>query len=151
MKKDESIIAENRRARQNYSIDDTFECGIVLKGAEAKSLREHHVSFADSYGLLKDGEIFIIGMRIERFKQSTHEELDPERTRKLLLNRAEINRIERTMKTKASSLIPLKIYLKGGRIKILIGIGVGKSKIDKRDTIKERESHREISRALKRG
>lgn len=147
----ESLIAENRRARHNYTITDTFECGIVLKGAEAKSLREHHVNFADSYALLKNGEVFIIGLRIERFKQSTHEELDPERTRKLLLHRSEINRIERTLTTKAATLVPLKIYLKDGRIKILVGIGIGKSLIDKRATIKERDTKKELARVLKRG
>lgn len=147
----ESLIAENRRARHNYTIGETFECGIVLKGAEAKSLRDHHLSFADSYAFLKNGEIFIIGLRIERFKQSTHEELDPERTRKLLLHRKEINRIERTLMGKSATLVPLKLYLKDGRIKVLIGIGIGKSQIDKRETIKERDTKKELARVLKRG
>lgn len=146
-----SAIAENRRARHNFTIGDTFECGIVLKGAEAKSLREHRVNFADAYALVKDGEVFIIGLRIERFKQSTHEELDPERTRKLLLHRKEISRIERALLTKTGTLVPLKIYLKDGRIKVLIGLGVGKKEIDKRATIKERDTKKELARVLKRG
>ena len=77
-----SQIAENRRARHNYAIEDTYECGIVLKGSEVKSLRAHHVSFADSYAIIKNGEVFILGLRIEPFKQATHDEIDPDRTRK---------------------------------------------------------------------
>jgi SsrA-binding protein len=147
----ESVIAENRRARHNYSIGDTFECGIVLKGAEAKSMRQHHVSFADSYALIKNGEVFIIGLRIERFKLSTHEEIDPDRTRKLLLHKKEINRIERALLSKSATLVPLKIYLKKGRIKILVGIGIGKNTLDKRAVIKERDIKKELARVLKRG
>lgn len=146
-----TTIAENRRARHNYQIEDTFECGIVLQGSEVKSLREHQVSFADAYALLKNGEIFVIGLRIEKFKQATHEEIDPLRTRKLLLHKKEITRIERAMSSKQTALIPLKIYLKEGRIKLLLGLGTGKSKVDKRDTIKDRESKIELSRVLKRG
>lgn len=144
-------IAENRRARHNYAIEDTYECGIVLRGSEVKSIRAHHLSFADAYALIKNGEVFIIGLRIEKFKQSTHEEIDPERTRKLLLNKKEITRIERILQSKKASLIPLKVYLKNGRVKILIGLGFGKSKIDKREDIKERDTKKEIARVLKRG
>lgn len=144
-------IAENRRARHNYSIDDTIECGIVLEGAEVKSLRHHQVNFSDAYALVKNGEIFIIGLRIDKWKGSTHEEINIDRTRKLLLNKKEITRIERTLQTKKISLIPLKLYIKNGRVKILIGLGVGKSKMDKRDDIKERDAKKEVARVLKRG
>lgn len=148
---DASLIAENRRARHNYSIEDTFECGIVLLGSEVKSIRERHVGFSDAYAFIKNGEVFIIGLRIDKYKQATHETIDPERTRKLLLHKKEIKRIERSIGTKSLSLVPLKIYMKNGRVKILIGIGAGKSKIDKRETIKERDSKRELARVLKRG
>lgn len=144
-------IAENRRARHNYTIEETYECGIVLLGAEAKSLREHRLNFSDAYAMIKNGEIFIIGLRIDAFKQSTHEVMDPDRTRKLLLNKKEITRIERILQNKKATLVPLKLYLKNGRIKLLLGIGLGKSKSDKRDTIKERDSKKELSRVLKRG
>jgi SsrA-binding protein len=144
-------IAENRRARHNYAIIETFECGMVLRGSEVKSLRAHHLSFADAYALIKNGEIFIIGLRIEKFKQSTHEDIDPERTRKLLLKKKEITRIERTLQTKKASLVPLKIYLKNSRVKLLLGIGQGKGKIDKREEIKERDTKKELARVLKRG
>lgn len=150
-KDDIVLIAENRKARHNYAIEDTYECGMVLFGSEAKSIRARHLSFADAYALIKNGEIFIIGLRIEKFKQATHEEIDPERTRKLLLHRTEIKRIERVLLNKKATLVPLKLYLKKGRVKLLLGIGVGKSKIDKRVTIKERDVKRELSRVLKRG
>jgi len=146
-----SQIAENRRARHNYAIEDTFECGIVLKGSEVKSLRAHHVSFADSYAMIKNGEIFILGLRIEPFKQATHDEIDPDRTRKLLMKKKEITRLERMLSHKQGTLVPLKIYLKEGRVKILIGFGIGKSKVDKRATIKERDTKKELARVLKRG
>lgn len=151
-KKDTIVhVAENRRARHNYSIEDTFECGIVLRGAEVKSIRSHQLSFADAYALIKNGEIFVIGLRIDKWKQSTHEDIAPERTRKLLLQRKEITRIERILQTKKATLVPLKLYLKNGRVKLLLAIGLGKSKIDKRDDIKERDTKKEIARVLKRG
>jgi SsrA-binding protein len=148
---DQTLISENRRARHNYTIEDTYECGIVLEGSEVKSIRDHHISFSDAYALIKNGEIFVIGLRIEKYKQATHDEIDPERTRKLLLHKKEIKRIERALGIKSASLIPLKIYLKKGRVKILIGIGTGKSKVDKRQTIKERDTKKELARVLKRG
>lgn len=144
-------IAENRRARHNYTIEDTYECGIVLFGSEVKSLRAHRVNFTDAYALVKNGEIYIIGLRIDKFEHSTHEQTDPDRTRKLLLHKKEITRIERTLQSKKATLIPLKLYLKNGRIKLLLGIGIGKGKIDKRETLKERDVKKEISRVLKRG
>ncbi|HXW53821.1 MAG TPA: SsrA-binding protein SmpB [Myxococcota bacterium] len=144
-------IAENRRARHNYTIEDSFECGIVLLGSEVKSLRAHNLSFADAYALIKDGEVFVIGLRIDKFKQATHEDIDPERTRKLLLHKTEITRIERVLQHKKATLVPLKIYLKNGRVKMLLGIGIGKTKADKRDTLKDRDAKKEIARALKRG
>lgn len=144
-------ISENRRARHNYTIEDTFECGMVLLGSEVKSIKEHRLNFADAYALLKMGEIFIIGLRVDKFKQATHEDIDPERTRKLLLHKKEIVRIERILQHKKASLVPLKIYIKNGRVKLLLGIGIGKSKIDKRQTIKDRDVKKELSRVLKRG
>ena len=148
---DTTSIAENRKARHLYTIDATFECGMVLKGAEAKSLRAHHLSFSDAYALVKDDEIFIIGLRIEKFKQATHEEIDPDRTRKLLLHKKEIKKIKKILQEKKATLVPLKIYLKNGRIKLLIGIGFGKTKTDKRQTLKDRDTKLELSRVLKRG
>src|SRR5690242_11951113 len=103
----QTLISENRRARHNYAIEDSFECGIVLAGSEVKSVRERHLSFADAYALIKNGEIFLIGLRIEKYRQATHDEIDPLRTRKLLLHAKEIKRIERALSTKSMSLVPL--------------------------------------------
>jgi SsrA-binding protein len=146
-----TLLAENRRAGFNYAIEESLECGIVLKGAEVKSLRERHLSFRDAYALLKDGELYIIGLRIENYPQATHDILDPERTRKLLLHKREITRLQKKMQNASLNLIPLKLYMKNGRVKVLIGIGKGKSNIDKRETIKDREVKRELRRVLKRG
>ncbi|MCA9508787.1 MAG: SsrA-binding protein SmpB [Myxococcales bacterium] len=148
---DDNLIAENRRARHNYTIDETYECGIALLGSEVKSIRDRHLSFADAYALIKNGEVFIIGLRIEKYKQATHDHIDTERTRKLLLNKKEIKRIERALSNKSTTLVPLKIYFKNGKVKVLIGLGTGKSKIDKRQSIKERDIKKELSRVLKRG
>ncbi len=144
-------IAENKKAHFNYAIEDTIECGIALVGSEVKSLRAHHLSFKDSYCLIKNQEVLIIGLRIEPFDKSTHEVVDPERTRKLLLHKKEIRKLDRLISQQGASLIPLKIYIKNYRVKILIGIGFGKAKSDKRKTIKDREVKRELSRVLKRG
>src|SRR5580658_8767600 len=120
MKTDKDIvqIAENRRARHNYEIEDTFECGMVLLGSEVKSVRAHHLSFADAYALIKNSEVFMIGLRIEKYKLSTHDNVEPDRTRKLLLHRKEISRIERILHNKKATLVPLKIYIKTGRVKV---------------------------------
>jgi SsrA-binding protein len=144
-------LLENRKARHNYAIEDTFECGLMLLGWEVKSLRERRANFADAYALLKGGEVFILGLRIDPYKQSTHEILEPERTRKLLLNKKEIIRLERMLQNKKATLVPLKIYLKNNRLKLLIGIGVGKTLVDKRRDIKERETKEQLRRVLKRG
>lgn len=150
MKKDDTLIAENRKARHDYEIIDTIECGIVLCGSEVKSLREHRVNFRDSYALLKNSEILIIGLRIEHFKQATHEKVDPEQTRKLLLKRTEINKIEKLVKIKNLSLIPLKLYFKKHLVKLLLGIAKGKTKVDKRHTLKEQDIKKELAKVLKR-
>lgn len=144
-------VAENRRARHDFAIGDTFECGMVLLGTEVKSLRERRLNFSDAYALVKGGEIFIIGLTIEPYRFSTQFAHDPTRTRKLLLNRREINKIERELARKGSTLVPLKLYFKKGRAKLLIGIGVGKTSVDKREDIKRRDADREVARVMRRG
>lgn len=145
------LIADNRKARFNYAIGDTFEAGIVLMGSEAKSLRLGHVNFGDAYAFMKSGELFLIGLKIEAYKQATHEGHEPERTRKLLMHKKELERLQKEINIKKISLIPLKLYFKSSRVKVLIGKGLGKSKGDKRDTIKKREADIAVGRALKRG
>jgi SsrA-binding protein len=144
-------IAENRRARHDYAISETYECGIVLLGSEVKSLRDKRLNFSDAYALLKGGEVFVIGLTIEAYRFGTHFNHDPTRTRKLLLNRKEINKIEREIAKKGSTLVPLKMYFKDGKAKILIGIGVGKTSVDKRQDLKKREAGREVARVMRRG
>lgn len=150
MKKEDNLIAQNKRANHDYEIIDTIECGIVLCGSEVKSLREHRVNFRDSYALLKNQELFIIGLRIDRFKQATHEQMDPEQTRKLLLKRTEINKIQKLVQNKNLSLIPLKLYFKKHLVKLLLGIAKGKTKVDKRHTLKEQAIKKELAQVLKK-
>lgn len=144
-------VAENRRARHDFAIGDTYECGIALLGTEVKSLRERRLNFSDAYALLKGGEIFIIGLMIEAYRFGTHFNHDATRTRKLLLNRKEITKIEKEITRKGSTLVPLKIYFKNGRAKILIGIGIGKSSVDKREDLKRKDADREVARVMRRG
>lgn len=144
-------IAENRRARHDYAISDTIECGIVLLGSEVKSLRERRLNFSDAYALLKGGEVFVIGLTIEPYKFSTLFNHEPTRTRKLLLNRKEISKLEKEITRKGSTLVPLKIYFKDGKAKLLLGIGTGKTKVDKREDLKKRDAGREVARVMRRG
>ena len=144
-------IAENRRARFDYTILDTYECGLVLLGTEVKSLRDKHASFGDAYAVLKNHELFLLGLRIEPYKYGTHHNHETDRTRKLLLHKREINKLERDTLRQGLTLIPLKLYFKEGKAKVLIAVAEGKSKVDKRDSIKKRESDREVARVMRRG
>lgn len=148
---DDNLITENRKARHNYEITDTIECGIVLLGSEVKSIRQRHINLQDSYAIIKNNEVFILGLRIDKFIQATHEVTDPLRTRKLLLRKKEIKKLLKVMQNKSISLIPLKAYFKDSKVKILLGLGTGKTKIDKRQTLKERTIKKELSRVLRRG
>jgi SsrA-binding protein len=148
---DDLLIAENRRARHDYAIDDTLECGIELKGAEVKSLRAKQVSFTDAYAIVKDDELLLLGLRIDRWKNaSTHEVLDPDRTRRLLASKDEIDDVRKKVQHRGYSLIPLKLYFKGPWAKVLLGFGKGKTHEDKRADLKRREADREMERALRR-
>lgn len=144
-------IAENRRARHDFSIGDTYECGIALVGTEVKSLRDGRLNFSDSYAFLKEGELFIIGLTIESYRFSTHFNHDPTRTRKLLLNRREITKISKEISRKGSTLVPLKMYFKNGRAKLLLGVGIGKTNVDKREDLKRKDADREVARVMRRG
>jgi SsrA-binding protein len=124
---------------------------MVLVGTEVKSLRARHLHFADAYALIKDGEAFLVGLQIKPYAQGTHANHEPDRTRKLLLNRRELQRLARAIAEKGMSLIPLKLYFKNGRAKVLLGLGRGKSHRDKRETIKRRDAQREMARAVRRG
>lgn len=142
------IVAENRKARHNYFIESHFEAGMVLKGTEVKSLREGKANLSDSYAIMKNGEMFLLNTHIPPY-MTIRENHDPLRTRKLLLNRSELDKIWALADLKGNSLIPLKIYFKNGKAKVEIGIGKGKKLFDKRESTKERDANRQMDR-LKR-
>jgi len=143
-------IAENRRARHDFEIADTIECGLSLVGTEVKSLRQGKVHFADAYAIVKAGEVLLLGLHIAPFTHGTHENHDETRTRKLLVHAAEIDRLTKETRERGASLVPLKLYFKHGWAKVLIGIAKGRTKIDKRAVIEKRERDREMRRDFTR-
>ena len=145
------LIAANKRARYDYHIIETFEAGMVLTGPEIKSIRKGDVSLAQSFVVAMGEEHFLVGAHINPYSFDNAKEYDPVRKRKLLLNRAEIDKITGRTATKGYTCVPLQIYLKGGRAKLEIALAKGKNAPDKRDSIKERESKREMDRAVKQG
>ncbi len=143
-------VARNKKAYYDYNIEETYEAGIALLGTEVKSLREGKANLKEAYVLVRDGEAVLLNCHISPYSHgSTHVQLEPTRTRKLLLHKKEIERIGARAAQKGYTLLPLKIYFKGSRAKVLVGLGKGKRFFEKRDTIKEREARLEIQRALK--
>ncbi len=143
-------VAKNKKARFEYEILETIEAGIVLRGTEVKSVRQKKVSIQESYARIKDGEAYIIGMTISPYEMGNQFNHEPARERKLLLHRQELKRLTGKLKEKGLTLVPLKIYFKNGKVKILLGLGKGKTTYDKRKTIQKREADRELQRAVKR-
>lgn len=141
-------VAQNRKAFHEYEITDRLEAGIVLMGSEVKGLRERGASIRDAYAQFRDGEIFLVGLHIPEYFNARfgHE---PTRTRKLLLNRREIDRLDSDMREKGLSLIPLRVYFKGSHAKVELGLGRGKKIYDKRRAIAERDAKRDTDRAVK--
>ncbi|MGH2543620.1 MAG: SsrA-binding protein SmpB [Ardenticatenaceae bacterium] len=145
-----ATLAINRKARHDYFIEATLEAGLVLKGAEIKSMRDGKVNLRDSFVVIRDGEAWVRNMHVSPYQQaSTHEELEPLRARKLLLTRREIRNLDASVAQKGMTLVPLRLYLKDNRAKLEIGLAKGKKQYDKRDSIAERESQRRIDRALR--
>ena len=143
-------IAQNRRARYDYFIDETIEAGIILVGTEVKSLREGQAQLQESYVILRQGEVFLFGAHFSPLNSaSTHVTADPTRTRKLLLHAKEIGRLRGAVERSGYTLIPLSLYWKRGRAKLKIALAKGKKQHDKRATIREREWNREQHRLLK--
>lgn len=140
---------KNRKARHEYHVDETFEAGMALKGTEVKSLREGNASLSEAFAYLKDGEVWLRDMYIKPYKHATYENHDERRERKLLLNKREIGEMDKAVKKKGYTLVPLKLYFKKGYAKVLIGIAKGKQKHDKREDIKERDVKRELNREYK--
>lgn len=145
----EKIVATNRKAYHDYFVEDTYEAGIALKGTEVKSVRLGAVNLRDSFVIFKNGEAFMIGAHISPYKMGSYFNVDPRRTRKLLLKRAEINKLRGRVEQKGYTLVPLKVYFKGALVKIELGLCRGKELHDKRAAIKERENERDIRRIIK--
>lgn len=145
----DNTIASNRKARHDYFIQDTLEVGIVLVGTEVKSLRQGKANLKDSYASISGGEVFVEGMHISPYEQGNIFNVDPMRKRKLLLNRNEIRKLERELTIKGNTLVPLKVYLKNGRVKMELAVAKGKKLYDKRDTLAKKDANRKIQQALK--
>lgn len=142
------IVANNPTARHNYTIEDTYEAGIVLTGTEIKSIRNGKVNLKDSYANIKNGEVFIYGMHISPYEHGNIYNKDPLRTRKLLLNKREINKLTGLIKQKGFSLVPISLYFSGNFLKIELGVGKGKKLYDKRQDIAKRDAEMRMKKAM---
>jgi len=139
----------NKKAKFDYFIEEEYEAGIVLTGTEIKSIRKGSANLKDSYSIIKHDEIFLLNMFISQYNEGNRFNHDENRTRKLLLHKKEILKIKKSLEIEGYSLIPLKLYFKSGKAKILLGLGKGKKNYDKRETIKKRDQEREIRKMVK--
>ena len=144
------IISTNRRARHDYTVEETVEAGIMLTGTEVKSLRAGRASLADGYAMITDGEIWLHGVHIPQYAQGTWTNHEPRRVRKLLLHRKEIDRLERATREGGLTLVPLSLYFSDGKAKIELALARGRRAYDKRQAIARRDATREVERALRR-
>lgn len=142
-------IAVNRKAHFEYFIEDKYECGIALVGSEVKSLRLGHLSLVDSYAVIRSGEVFLLNAHIPCYEKTSAYKEDERRSRKLLLHKIEIDRIERKIKDKSYTLIPLKAYFVNGLVKVELALAKGKHLYDKKNSIKEKDIKKEAERAIK--
>ncbi|MBM6615710.1 SsrA-binding protein SmpB [Desemzia sp. RIT804] len=143
------VLAQNRKARHDYTIVDTIEAGIVLKGTEIKSIRAGRINLKDGYATIRNGEIFLQNVHISPYEQGNVFNHDPVRMRKLLMHKKQIARLVGETKSSGYTLVPLKVYIKDGYAKVLIGLAKGKKKYDKREDLKRKDQKREIDRAMK--
>ena len=139
----------NRKARYDYEVEETYEAGIVLKGTEIKSIRDGRAQLKDSYAVIKNGEVFLLNMHISPYEKGNIFNHEETRTRKLLLNKKEIFKVRDKVEQDGYTLVPLKLYIKGNKAKILLGIARGKKNFDKRETIKKRDMEMEIKKQAK--
>lgn len=144
------LVAQNRKARHDYHIDDTYEAGLVLTGTEVKSLRAGRASLVDGFAEVNAGELWLQGVHIPEYTQGTWTNHEPRRARKLLLHRQEIDRLSSRVQERGLTLVPLALYFKDGRAKVEIGVGRGKKAYDKRQSLAKREAHREAAREMGR-
>ncbi len=143
------LIGQNKKARFNYTIEDSLECGIELRGTEVKSFREGNISFPDAFAEIIKGEVWVKGLHVSEYVYSSIFNHDPDRPKKLLLHRDEIKRLERKVTEKGYTLIPLDFYLKDGKVKVNLGVCKGKKMFDKRADIRDRDLHRDMQREFR--
>ncbi|MCK6258527.1 SsrA-binding protein SmpB [Fictibacillus sp. KIGAM418] len=143
------LVAQNKKARHDYHIEETFEAGIVLQGTEIKAIRAGRINLKDSFARVQNGEMFLHNMHVSPYDQGNRYNHDPLRTRKLLLHKKEISRLLGATKEQGYSIVPLKLYLKNGFAKVLIGLAKGKKNYDKREDLKKKDAKREIERAFR--
>jgi len=148
-KSDENLIAQSKKARHDYFVDETFEAGLVLTGTEIKSVRARTVQLADAYVRIKENEAWVYNMHIAEFKGGNRFNHVPDRTRKLLLHKREIAKLIGAQQQAGYSLIPLKVYLKNGYAKLLVGVCKGKKNYDKRQDLKAKDAKRDMEKAMK--
>jgi SsrA-binding protein len=142
-------IALNRRARHDYDLQEFFEAGLALVGSEVKSLRAGRADLKDAYGLIEDGQAWLVGLHISPYQFARDGGHEPERTRKLLLHRGEIDRIRGKLDQKGLTLVPTRLYFKEGKAKVEMALAKGKAQYDKRETLKRRQAEREMQRAMR--
>jgi SsrA-binding protein len=145
----EKLIADNRRARHDYELLDRYEAGLVLSGTEVKSLREGRVTLPQAYAEVRDGEAWLFGLSIATYDKGGYQNHDPDRARKLLLHRREIDSLYGKVREQGLTLVPTRLYFKNGRVKVAIALAKGKNVRDKRETIRRREAERETRAAVK--
>ncbi|MBF0713866.1 SsrA-binding protein SmpB [Gemella sp. GH3] len=143
------VIANNKKAHHDYFVEDTYEAGLVLTGTEIKSIRRGRINLKDSYCQTRRGEVFVYNMHISHFEEGNRFNHEPLRTRKLLLHKKQIKILQEHQNTSGISIIPLKLYIKKGYAKLLIGVAKGKKNYDKRNSLKQKEAKKEINRVLK--
>ena len=143
------ILATNKKAKFNFSIEESLECGMVLEGTEVKSIKSGKFSFSDSYIRVKNNQLELVGFHISQYPMGTHENHEPERIRILLAHKMEIKKLLRKTEEKGFTLFPIRVYLKKGRIKIEIGVGKGKKLYDKREAIKDRDLKKAAEREMR--
>lgn len=145
----EKVVAENRRARHEYHLLDRVEAGLVLSGSEVKSLRQGQAHLRQAYGDVRDGELWLVGAHIAPYEQGSMDQHEPDRPRKLLLHRRQIDQLRGQVQEKGLTLVPTKLYFKNGRAKVELAVARGKETRDKRRDIAKRDADRQIERALK--
>ena len=144
-------LVQNRRARHDYFVEETYECGMELKGTEVKSIRQGRANLKESYARVRDGQVFVDGMHISPYEQGSIFNTDPLRPKRLLLHKSEIRKLQGLVSRQGYTLIPLQLYLKDGRVKLELGVCRGKQLHDKRDAIAEADAMRDIERAMRQG